>query len=113
MSIVNHPIWPEVRPFVHIHIYARDNGRHRIDIRTPADRTLYRRFLDATMPCVVCQRPIHPIRGEKRGGLYYACTCEQKQSLRCSRSHGDSSAEYQRVKAAIEGWLRQLGKLFE
>ena len=107
MSILQHPIWPALQPYVHIGVYGRDGGptnpRHRIDIRTPHDGSLYRRFLAVTMPCVVCGRTINPIRHRAHSGpLYYAATCSLDQTFACARSRA-VRIEYDQVKTAMNG----------
>ena len=106
MSILAQPIWPDLRPYVRIEIYARDGGaanaRHRIEIDAPADGILLRKFLATVMPCVKCQRRIHPIRLRAGGQhVYCAATCELSVSYACARSRA-ARDEYDAVRAAVE-----------
>ena len=107
MSILTHPLWPELRPYVHIGVYGRDGGpdnpRHRIDVRTPDSGVVLRRLLAITMPCVVCQRPIHPVRTRRKGPLYYAATCSLDVSYACARS-AEARTEYDAVKRAMTAY---------
>lgn len=108
MSILAHAIWPEIQPYIDIQVYGRDGGpdnpRHRIDVKTPRNGILLRKFLAVEMPCVVCGRVIHPIRSRaEQTGLYYAATCEQDVTFSCSRS-AKAREEYDKVKAAMTGW---------
>jgi len=107
VSILQHPIWPELQPFVRIEIYDRDGGhehpRHRIEIDTPPSGILLRKFLAVEMPCVVCGRTIHPLRErEGRGHLYYAATCSLDVTFACARSAA-ARVEYDAIKAAVDG----------
>lgn len=114
MSVIELPIWKEIRPYVVIEKYARDGGsealaRHRIEVRAlPWD--LRSRALATTMPCVSCGRAIHPFRdrlgapkhGRSHGHVYYAACCPLETNLACS--HGaEARDEYVRVADDVHG----------
>lgn len=108
MSILDHPIWPVLEPYINDQVYGRDGGpdhpRHRFDVHPPTDGVLLRRFLATTMPCVTCGTEIHPIRSRAkgRGQLYYAATCPLDVTYGCARSRA-ARTEYARLKLALEG----------
>ena len=102
-TILQHPLWPAIRPFVEIETYARDGGhrdpRHRLEVHPPPE--LRALFLAVSVPCVRCGRIIHPMRarqGATRGGLYLAVACELAAGYGCARGR-EASAEYRRIIA--------------
>jgi len=106
MSIVQHPLWPEVKPFMRLEKYDRDGGhqhpRYRIEVTAPTSGIVLRELLALEMGCVSCGRTIHPIRMRqgKHGHLYYAATCELAVNYGCARSSA-ARREYQTVKDAL------------
>jgi len=106
MGLLDHDIWESLRPSVRIETYDRDGGhrhpRHRIEVDTPADGILVRKFLAATIPCVVCGQRIHPVRQRqsKAVHLYIAVTCPLDVSYACARS-AKAAEEYRRIVAAV------------
>lgn len=111
MSILLHPEWPVLRPFVRVGRYARDTGprgaRVRLDVERPTDGRVMRRLQAIQMPCVTCGAPIQAVRersGRRYGGLFYYCpTCPQDVSVRCSRNP-KASREVTAVREAVEAW---------
>lgn len=109
MSILLEPIWFDLRPYIRLEVYDRDGGashpRYRIEVITPSDGVLLRRFLATTMPCVVCGRRINPIRARqgKSNHLYFAATCELAVNYACARS-ADAREEYDAIKRHILQW---------
>ena len=111
MSIVQHPMWPELAPYIRIEMYGRDGGpdtpRHRIEV-VPPDRDTSVRWQALEMPCVACHRLMHPIRARApakntRGWprhLYYAATCPLDVRKGCSKGKA-AEEEYDRVKEAV------------
>lgn len=106
-SITTHDAWPLVKPWIKIQRYGRDPGVHGARVRIeivvrPRDADIERQLLALTMPCVACEREMHPIR-ERHGrpGLYYAATCPLDVSMPCSRGAA-ARDEYERVKKAVE-----------
>lgn len=108
MTLLDHPIWSDLAPYIRIEIYGRDGGphhpRHRIEVDTlpPALRA---RALRVRVPCVACGQPIHPIRARKsakgNGHLYYAPCCPLSVRIACSR--GDQARDnYVDVRAAVD-----------
>ena len=108
MSILLHPDWPTLRPFLRVEQYARDSGRRgarvRLEVDRPEDGRILRRLLGIVMACVACGRPVHPIRERGgRAGLYFAPTCSLDVRFGCARG-GKASREYLDVRAAVEAW---------
>lgn len=108
MSILDHPIWPELQPYIRIQVYGRDGGpdrpRHRIEVEQPTAGALRARLLGAEMACVSCGRTIRPIRQRHgdHGTWYYAATCELEQSYACARS-APARLEYTAIREAMRG----------
>ena len=108
MSILKHPIFEKLERFFDIQIYDKDGSttdpRIRIEIsELPVD--LKAEALAATMPCVACNREMHPIReragkagrGHTAQNLYYAATCPLEVNMGCARGR-KARDEYRRVK---------------
>lgn len=103
--LTEHPIWPDLLPYVHIEPYARDGGhehpRHRIEVRRmPAE--LLAAALAVEVACCACGNPMHPIR-LRRGapsGAYYAASCPLDVSLPCSRGP-EARADYTRMVGEV------------
>lgn len=110
MSILNHPSWREIRPYVLVEEYSRDSGpngaRGRIEIHVPSDVRLARMFLALTMACVRCGRLMHPIRQRDGGGRYYYAASCQSPNNACSKGRAASS-EYLAVRRHMETWQRE------
>lgn len=108
MSIVFHPLWELLRPYLHVSLYDKDGGhqdpRIRIDLRDlPAELAIS--AADAIMKCVACRTRIFPLRqreGDPWSRLYYAPTCTLERSLACSRSP-QAHIEYERFKEIWRG----------
>ena len=105
-SIVFHEVWEKLKLHLHIDEYARDRGhvepRIRIGFVDLAEK-FSRELTFIEMPCVSCQRPIHPLRrrvGDDWDRLYYAPCCPVATRPACSRSRA-AMLEYQRF-AGIE-----------
>lgn len=116
MSILLHPIWQSLSRYLVVEKYDRDGGhedpRIRIELRDmPLEVGRIASF--SQMACVVCGRPIHPLRrreGHELSQLYYAPTCLIGVRIACSRS-SKARAEYDRFKLVgkmIEAAPRQL-----
>lgn len=101
ISIVFMDLWPKIKPYLHIDHYARDRGHHEPRIRigfSDLPDALGRELAFVQMPCVACQRPIHPLRrriGDGWDRLYYAPCCPVATRAACSRSRA-AMLEYQR-----------------
>jgi hypothetical protein len=100
-SIVFHDVWQTIKAHLHIDEYARDRGpvepRIRIGFVDLAE-SLSRQLVMLEMPCVACQRPIHPLRrrvDDDWNRLYYAPCCPVAIRAACSRSRA-AMLEYQR-----------------
>jgi len=106
VSILQHEIWPVLRPFVHIEIYGRDGGpqkpRWRIEVKRPQSGIVLRQLLGARMPCVACGVSISPVRERAGdwGALYFAPTCPLEVRFGCARGKA-AREEYRAVKAEM------------
>jgi hypothetical protein len=109
VSIVDHPVWDEIRPYWDVQSYDRDctaksGPRYRLELRK-LPRPLSLRLRQLRQPCVACGREVQVLR-QRRGSdghdLYYAPSCPVAESAACSRGT-EASIEYARVRAALEG----------
>lgn len=102
-AFVDHPLFPLLKPFVRIELYARDGGhknpRFRINFNTMPPE-LRQAASIMHVPCVACGKPINPVRVHARGS-YFAGTCPLAVNIACSRSQA-ARVEYQRVREAVE-----------
>lgn len=103
ISIVFEPVWERVKDYLHVVEYDKDGGhvdpRIRIEFLHIPER-LAREVVMVTMPCVACQRPIHPLRhrdGDDWDRLFYAPTCPITTRMSCSRGRA-AELEYERFK---------------
>ncbi len=100
-SIMFEPVWKQIEPFLHIDVYDRDGGHEDPRIRIGFDGlpdALGRELVFFEMPCVACQRPIHPLRRREGDGfdrLYLAPACPLSVRVACSRGRA-AMLEYQR-----------------
>lgn len=103
-SIVFLPVWKKIESYLLIDIYDRDGGHVDPRIRigfVGMPEQLGRDVAFATMPCVACGRPNHPLRrreGDDWSRLYYAPTCALAVRVACSRSRS-AELEYERFKS--------------
>lgn len=107
-SIVFMDVWAKIREHLHVVEYDRDGGhqdpRIRIDFLDLPER-LSRELVMLEMPCVACERPIHPLRrrvGDDWDRLFYAPTCLLAVRTSCSRSRA-AELEYERFKGIAAG----------
>jgi hypothetical protein len=105
-SILDHPEWPALRPFLRAEAYDRDRNvrgyaRRRIEVLTPTSSRLRAWLQGITTPCVACGRRMRPIR-ERRGWatLYWASCCSLEVNPSCSRTKA-AAHEYRRVVEAL------------
>lgn len=94
MTLLAHPAWPRLRPYVAVERDASSKTRVRIELRRmpPA---LVAVALAVEVGCVACGRAVNPIRarkgpGNKRSeavghGLYVAPACPLSVNVGCSR----------------------------
>jgi len=113
VSLIFLPPWKRLKEYLHVVECARDGGidepRIRIDFLGVPDR-LSRELVMVQMPCVACERPIHPLRrriGDGWDRLFYAPTCPLTVNLACSRSRA-AELEYERFKGVKIEPSRQL-----
>lgn len=107
MTLLQHPIWPSLLPYVTVETYSRDGGpshpRHRLEVVPPSIRRLHDAFLGLSIGCARCGRPIHPIRVRQASGSrwYLNMTCELAVNMGCARSRAASQA-YEAIVAAVQ-----------
>lgn len=112
MSIINHPFWPQLKPYCIIETYDRDGSandpRVRIEFKK-LPKTLTEQARSLTVDCASCGETINPIRARnssaKRGSsghLYYAATCPLHKNIGCSRGKA-AKEEYILVKENVRG----------
>jgi hypothetical protein len=115
MSIVMSPVWSRLKPYLFVIRYDKDGGhddpRIRIEFRDLPD-PLSHEVQFFAMPCVVCLRPIYPLRRREGDGpdrLYYAPACPVGVRAACSRS-APAHLEYERFKGMdwAQGKTQQL-----
>lgn len=110
-SIIDHPIWDELAPYVRKEKYDRDGSarkpRNRFELaKVPPE--LLRRALAVRIGCCRCGKPISPIRARQGEGdrmelprhLYLAVACPLDVNIGCSRGR-DSKNEYLRLSLAV------------
>ena len=122
-SIVDHPLWPELRPYVKIQYCPQDTvvkktgrkPRFRIEFRKlPAELAV--KALDIMVACPACGKAHDPVRQRKGkakrpeaeklvGAIYYGATHRIKENESCSKGNA-SSVEYQRIESDINEWKR-------
>ncbi len=110
MSVLSHPLWPTLRPYIRIERYAPDGGHRHPRIRIEVlsmPPSVERTMTKATMPCVACGASIHFVRtrrpskrGSAVGHHYFAPTCPLEDNVACSRG-AEAHAEYERIRAVM------------
>jgi hypothetical protein len=112
MSILKHPLWPALKPFMRIEYYGRDGAsepRWRIEF-APMPPALLTVALSTVVPCICgCGRDINFARvrklpGQRKSpanlrGVYYACS--SRADAGCARGKA-ARTEYRAVRAAVE-----------
>lgn len=112
MSLIKHPMWPQIAPFVKIEIYAPDGGhanpRFRLEFVKEITQQQKKEWVAITVPCVKCGNSIHPIRERKPGErapeighIYIAPCCPLNVSVGCSRGNS-AHLEYLAIRSAVE-----------
>lgn len=105
VSLIFHPIWPNIERYLHVVECANDGGtadsRIRIEFLDLPERMM-RELVTIQMPCVNCERPNHPLRRRDgdawdMGRLYYAPACPITVRMSCSRGRA-AELEYERFK---------------
>jgi len=102
-SIVFLPAWEKIKGYLVVDIYDKDGGHKDPRIRIGFDdlpEAMGRELSFLEMPCVSCQRPIHPLRRRVTDDftrLFYAPTCPVTVRIACSRTRS-AELEYQRFK---------------
>lgn len=99
-SVLDHPDLPLLESLARVQLYGRDgNGRHRLEVGTPASGRALETLLRITVGCATCRRPIHPVRMRKvlrRPTLCLNVSCELDVCKGCARSAA-AHAEYERI----------------
>lgn len=107
-SIIFHPLWKKLEPYLHVVEYDKDGGHKEPRIRIEfldLPEKWSRELVMIEMLCVTCQRPIHPLRrriGDDWDRLYYAPCCPVDARSACSRSRA-AALEYERFKGLAAG----------
>lgn len=109
-SIVFLPVWEKIAPNLLVDIYSRERGVREPRIRigfVDLPESLSREIVMLVMPCVCCERPIHPLRKRLTdtwdgGRIYYAPTCPLTVRIGCSRSRA-AELEYERFVGIWSG----------
>lgn len=102
-SIVFHPIWQKLHPYLLVDIYDRDGGHKDPRIRigfVDLPETFSHELVMLVMPCVHCERPNHPLRRRETDDwtrLYYGPCCPLAVRVSCSRGRA-AELEYERFK---------------
>lgn len=104
VSLVFHPIFPKLRPYLKIDLCPQDGGtiddpRIRIGFNGLPE-SLGREATFVTMPCVACLTANFPLRkrqGDDFTRIYYACACPVAVRPGCSKGHA-AWLEYERFK---------------
>jgi hypothetical protein len=105
VRLTDHPLWPELRPYICVETYDRDGGhahpRHRFEVRR-VPPTLAPRFLAIEVACATCGRAIAPIRQRRgaAGNLFLAVSCLLSVRVGCARSP-KAAAEYRHIIDAL------------
>ena len=98
ISLVFQPVWKTVEPYLHL-VEHGDPADPQVRIEfLDVPEALARELVMTIMPCVACQRPMHPLRrreGDYWDRLYYGPTCELTTRIGCSRSRA-AMLEYER-----------------
>ena len=111
-SVLTHPDWPTVAPYIRVEYYNRDGSardpRFRLEVLTmPED--VAEVALKLEIGCPSCGRTIHPIRARalsKRSRAphkrhyYLAVACPLDVSVACSRGYA-ARDEYLKIRAAL------------
>jgi|SRR5262245_561334 len=106
MSIVLHPIWPKLQPYVRIEA-DRISG-YTLAVVTPVDPILLRQFLNTFLPCAFCGMMMRPIRRQPGhdnvsfGPLYLSASC----GLDSCNMSADVRDEVDAIRKAIAAWRR-------
>src|SRR5580765_7165526 len=92
--VLDHPMWPLIRPWIHVETYDRDGGhthpRHRFEIVLPRNVAFRSALLDVECPCCACGAVVHPFRAREGDAadstrLYVAVACELAKGYGCAR----------------------------
>lgn len=110
-SLLQHPLWPRIRPFVRLQARKQDGG-HRLEVATPSEAEAVM-WIALTVPCPHCRQMMHPIRDRTPAHrtteprhLYLAASCPAEQKPQCCRS-GEAHREIDRLRADVAGWSAQ------
>lgn len=101
-SIIDSPIWPELKPHLDIH-HNNAPGGWRINVLESVPVGVARRAFKTRVKCSceTCGKSIFPIRqGKGWHNIYYASSCPQTISIKCSRTKGAVKA-CAKVRAAV------------
>ena len=89
-SLLNHPNFEAVRPWIAVQVYGRDGGprkqRRRIELRRDTPANVLSKALQMKVQCPACGDPMKPFRFRTpalRGGdvpqnIYFAAACPER-----------------------------------
>src|SRR5262245_30764803 len=103
MSLLDHPSWSVVAPFIQVLPYGRDTSRQKTRFRLELVGDYGLAYvLDLTDVCASCGAVIHPFRARhtRPCTVYVAVTCELAVNVACSRSRA-AADEYNRIRAGL------------
>lgn len=105
-SILEHPIFEELKPYFVLEPYLREGGgsanpRYRIWVRG-MPQELEIKALKIQIECSKCHEPINPIRNGSVRGLYLAHSCLLEERVACSRSPL-TAEEHKRIVEVLLG----------
>jgi len=109
VTLLDHPEWPLLRPYV----VVKPTERQQLEVTRPDDMALLQTFLKLTTVCVACDEvylPVHPrklstkddLRPHPVGGMFLRCCCPKR---RCSRTKA-ARTEKALLVVALDAWKR-------
>ena len=101
MSLVDHPLWPEVRLSARAECTARP-GPWRLEVTRPSHPAVVSRWLAIQVPCAACHRLMHPIRRRPDGSLRIAVACAHTTNEGCSKGW-KATQEVERIASLLHG----------
>jgi len=101
MSLVDHPLWQEVRPYARAECTARP-GPWRLEVMRPSSVAQVSRWLSIQVPCASCHHLMHPIRIRPDSSLRIAVACPHDVNEGCSKGC-KATQEVERIVSCLQG----------